>query len=101
MAMTNQLVLSEQGLPARLGTCSSRLLAEFSLHLNPVGPIEQILVQEAARRAAQMSEFDSSLATLRQEGEAALLSVLSSPSSDSAAAQQIATASVLGSARPE
>jgi hypothetical protein len=101
MAMTNQLVLSGQGPPARLGTCPARLLAEFSLHLNPVGPVEQILVHEVARRAAQMTEFDTGLAALRQEGEAALFSVLSSPSTDSAAAQQIATASVLGSARHE
>jgi hypothetical protein len=101
MAMTSEMVLSGQGAPARLRTCPARLLAEFSLHFNPVGPVEQILVHEAARRAAQMAEFDTALAALRQESEPALLAVLSSPSTDSAAAQQIATASVLGSARHE
>jgi hypothetical protein len=75
--------------------------AAFHFHFNPVDLAETTLVDELARRAAQMHAFDAGLVVLREEGEAALTNVLNSPVTDARASQQIAIAGVLGSGRHE
>jgi hypothetical protein len=99
----NKLLLAGQATAhtSRRGSHAAISLATFNFHFNPVGLAEQTLVNELARRAVEMNLFDTALAALRQQGEAALLGILDSPPSDATGAQQIATAGVLGSARHE
>jgi hypothetical protein len=83
------------------GTTPALFKEIFCTHFNPVEIHEQVLVRELARRATQLDEFDAALAALRRQGEAALRSVLTSPSTDAADAQQIASAGILASGRYE
>jgi hypothetical protein len=57
------------------GCSADTLRIALTQQFNPVGPVEQILVEELARRAAQMREFDDALATLRGQAAAALANV--------------------------
>ncbi len=78
-----------------------RFLAAFSNTLNPVDPIEQFLVEELGRRAAQTRDCDTALDALRREGEAAFLSVLSTSDRNSVPALRLAHASVFASEKHE
>jgi hypothetical protein len=100
---TNELMLTgQETVPTtRRGAHAAVSLATFNFHFNPADLVEQTLVSELARRAVEMNLFDTALAALRRQGEAALLDVLDSPSSDAAGAQEVAIAGVLGSARHE
>lgn len=73
--------------------------AKFSFALNPVGPTEEFLVEELARRATQARYYDAVLADLEREGEAALMSVMRSADEDSVSTRKLARASVLVSER--
>lgn len=75
--------------------------AAFSFALNPVGPIEQYLVDELGRRAAESRDYDVAREALRREGEAAFSSVLSTGDGDLVSARNLALASVLASERHE
>jgi hypothetical protein len=78
-----------------------RMLMAFSNAVNPVDPIEQFLVEELSRRAAQTGDYDAALDALRREGEAAFLGVLSTSDRNSVAALSLARASVVASERYE
>ncbi len=100
--MTHELTQIKHGLAPSAGAVPvAGLHAAFAVHFNPANIVEQILVDELARRATQMAEFDAALAFLRRQGEAALLNLVDSPSGETGNSQQIATSGVLGSARHE
>jgi hypothetical protein len=80
---------------------ANTLRAELTQQFNPVGPLHQFLVEELARRAAQVREFDDALATLRDEGEAALANVLKSSGTDSQPKLGVARAGAVAADRCE
>jgi hypothetical protein len=98
------------GLPLRPAPCFEfaaglapglGFLSAFTAQFNPVQPIEHLLVEELARRAGQMREFDTALSTLRREHESALANIVGSRATESDAAFSVARASVLGSGQHE
>src|SRR3954470_7598947 len=91
---------SVANLPTELGPQGKFLLA-FSNALNPVGAVEQFLIAELSRRAAQTQDCDAALGALRREGEAAFLGVLSTKNRNSVSALSLASASVIGSEKHE
>jgi hypothetical protein len=84
-----------------LAEASRDLPSTFSTALNPVGPVERFLVEEIARRATDTRDYHAAIDSLRRDGEAAYLSVLSPPDGKVASAHNLARASVLGSERHE
>jgi hypothetical protein len=88
------------------GAIPADLPPEASLHrallaeLNPVGAVASLIVEEIARRAHQIREYDTAMSVLRREGEAALYDVLAAANTTSpAAALELARASVLAGER--
>jgi hypothetical protein len=90
--------------PARLPSIgsSANYSAAFRLEMNPASPVELVLVDEMARRAAQMHQLETARESLLREGQSALTDVLAA-AGDAAAttAREIAGLSVLGSERHE
>ncbi len=76
-------------------------LPAFTAQFNPVQPTEHLLVEELARRAGQMREFDSALCTLRREHESAIANIVRARATESDAALSVARASVLASGQHE
>jgi transposase-like protein len=81
-----------------LALTSTSIVSRLSTSLNPVNLIEQIIVDELARRVQQMQEFGAAIQTLRQDGEAAMAELLAG-TMDQDRAIASARASVIGSER--
>lgn len=73
--------------------------AAFSLELNPVNPLELVVVEELARRAAQMEELEAARQSLKRQGQAAFADIAAPAGEPSLSALDVANCGILGSER--
>src|SRR3954451_5156740 len=100
--MDSTEIVGAGNLSVRLPSIASKYSAAFRLEMNPTSPVELVLVEEMARRAAQMGQLEAARESLLRQGQIALADVLATAGDASATtATEIAESTVLGSERHE